>query len=233
MVERPFRPARKPAPPRPQLPEERPRIPRDAWRDLRATVPPNVVDDVVRAVGAAAEALAAGDDGRALDLLTWAKSVAPRSATIREALGIAHYAGGRYPEAHSELLAYRRLSGAQDQNHVLADCARAAGRPEKVREYVDEMIDAHVEPDRVAEGLMVVAGDRGDHGDLQGALETLERAGLDPVEVQPYHARLWYLAGDLCERLGRREDAREYFEAIAAIDEEFGDVEERLAALET
>lgn len=230
--ERPFRPARKPPPQRPQLPEERPHIPRAAWRDLRATVPPNVVDDVVRAVGAATDALEAGDDARAMELLSWAKSAAPRSATIREALGIAHYAAERYSEAHSELLAYRRLSGAQDQNHVLADCARAAGRQDKVREYVDQMIAARVDDERIAEGLMVLAGDRADHDDLDGALETLARAGLDPSEVQPYHPRLWYLAADLSERLGRREEAREYFEAILAVDEDFGDVEERLAALD-
>jgi tetratricopeptide (TPR) repeat protein len=207
-------------------------VPRDAWRDLRATVPPNVLDDVVRAVGTATEALEAGDDARAMELLAWAKSVAPRSATIREALGVAHYAAERFGEAHSELLAYRRLSGAQDQNHVLADCARAAGRRDKVREYVEEMIAARVGDDRIAEGLMVLAGDRADQGDLEGALETLERAGLDPDQVQPYHPRLWYLAGDLSERLGRPDAARDYFEAILAVDEEFGDVGQRLAALD-
>lgn len=230
--ERPYRPARKPAPRKPRLPDDRPVVPREAWRDLRATVPPNVLDDVVKAVGTAADALNEGDDARAMDLLAWAKSVAPRSATIREALGIAHYAGERYSEAHSELLAYRRLSGAQDQNHVLADCARAAGRQDKVHEYVNEMIAAGVERDRVVEGLMVLAGDRADHDDVEGALETLERAGLDPVQVQPYHPRLWYLAADLSERLGRRDEAREYFEAILAVDEEFGDVQERLERLE-
>lgn len=207
-------------------------VPRDAWRDLRATVPPNVLDDVVRAVGTAADAMDDGDDTRAMELLTWAKSVAPRSATIREALGIVHYAGERYSEAHSELLAYRRLSGAQDQNHVLADCARAAGRQDKVHEYVDQMIAAGVDRARIAEGLMVLAGDRADHGDVEGALETLERAGLDPVQVQAYHPRLWYLAGDLSERLGRRDDAREYFEAILAVDDVFGDVDERLERLQ-
>jgi Tfp pilus assembly protein PilF len=207
-------------------------VPRDAWRDLRATAPPAVLDDVVKAVAAATDALQAGDDDRALELLSWAKSVAPRTATIRESLGIVLYAAGRYPEAHSELLAYRRLSGAQDQNHVLADCARAAGREDKVLEYVEQMIQAEVSSDRIAEGLIVLAGDRADHGDLEGALSTLERAGLDPVEVQPYHPRLWYVAADLSERLGRNDQAREYFEAILAVDDEFGDVHERLAALE-
>lgn len=228
----PFRPPRKPGPRRPELPEERPFIPRDAWRDLRATVPPAVLDDVVKAVGAAATALQDGDDERATQLLLWAKSVASRTATIREALGIAHYTAGRYAEAHAELLAYRRLTASADQNHLLADCARALGRPEKVAEYVDGMIAARVDAARIAEGLIVLAGDRADRGDLEGALAAVQRAQLDPDHVQPWHPRIWYVTADLLERLGRSAEAREYFEAIYAVDDEFGDVQERLAALE-
>lgn len=207
-------------------------VPREAWRDLRATAPPAVLDDVVRAVGAATEALEEGNSDHATELLSWAKSVAPRSATLREALGITHYTAGRYAEAHSELLAYRRLSGSHDQNHLLADSARATGRSEKVGEYVEEMIAARVDPARVVEGLIVVAGDRSDSGDLDGALAALQRAGLDPDKVQSWHPRLWYVAADVLERMGRREDARGFFEAILAVDEEFGDVQERIAALE-
>ena len=195
-------------------------------------MPPNVLDEVVKAVGSATDALESGDTKRATELLTWAKSVATRSGTIREALGVTYYAAGKYAEAHSELLAYRRLSASQDQNHLLADCARAAGRHDKVHEYVEQMIAADVEPSRVAEGLIVLAGDRADVGDLEGALDTLRRADLDPVKVEPWHPRVWYVAGDLSERLGLLEQAREYFGAILAVDDEFGDVEDRLAALE-
>ena len=229
--DKPFRPPPKRPPRRPALPDERPRIPRDAWRDLRATVPATALDDVVKAVGAATDALEAGEMQRALELLAWAKSVSPRSPTIREALGIAHYANGAYAEAHSELLAYRRLSGNQDQNHLLADCARAAGRGEKADDYVEEMIAAGVDDERVAEGLMVLAGARADSGDLDGAIATLQRADLDPDHVQPWHPRIWYAAADILERLGRTEEARDYFEAIAAVDDEFGDVDDRLRAL--
>ena len=226
-----MRPARKPAPRRPVLPEERPMVPRDAWRDLRATVPAGVLDDVVKAVGAATEALEEGDVRRATELLEWAKSTAPRSATIREALGVTHYAAARYSQAHSELLAYRRLTNSSDQNHVLADSARATGKPEKAQQYVDDMIRDKVDPARVVEGLIVLAGIATDSGDLEGALATLRRANLDPEIVKPWHPRLWYAAADILERLGRRSEARDYFEAILAVDDEFGDVDERLAAL--
>jgi tetratricopeptide (TPR) repeat protein len=216
---------------RPTLPEERPRLAVGIYRELRATTRPNDLPDVARAVAAAGQALEAGDVDRATELLEWAKSVAARSAVIREALGIARYLAGDFGGAKRELLAYRRLSGRCDQNHLLADCARVTGRSEKVAEYVDEMVQAGAPADRVAEGLLVLAGERADRGDLRGSLCTLERADLDPCRIRPWHPRLWYFAGDLHERLGDRDCARDYFEAIVAVEDDFLDARDRLAAL--
>ncbi len=229
--QRPFRPERVRQPRRPRLPEERPRLPRDVHRDLRAASPPAALDDVMRAFGAASDALADADLGRAGELLAWAKHVAPRSAVVREALGVVRYSEGEFAAAQSELLTYRRLSGQQDQNHLLADCARAAGRSDRVREYVEEMIAAGVARDRVVEGLIVLAGDLADRDDPRGALETLDRASLDPTVIEAWHPRLWYVAADICQRMGDEERACDYFEAILAVDEAFEDVADRLAAL--
>lgn len=228
-------PVRRPArPPRPPLPEgDAPRLPREVYRDVRAATPPGALGDVSKAFAAAGEALAAGDLERALALLTWAKSVASRSVVIREALGVAHYLAGDYGPAHSELLTYRRLSDRHDQNHVLADCARALERPDKAVEYVEEMLaDPAVPGDRKVEGMIVLAGARADRGDLRGALTLLEQAAVDSTGVEPWHARLWYAAGDLAERIGDRDRARELFEAVVAVDQDFLDAEERLQALE-
>jgi tetratricopeptide (TPR) repeat protein len=215
------------------LPSDVPRVPKDIHADLRAAVPQQDLDDVIRAFTAAGTAMAEGELDRALELLVWAKSVAPRSVMVREALGIARYHAGDFADAHSELATYRRLSGRQDQNHVLADCARAAGRHDKVVEYVNAMqADPGVHPERVVEGLIVQAGDRADRGDLRGALAVLGRAGLDPDDVQSWHPRLWYVAADLCERMGDVDAARDYLEAITAVTEGFLDVEERLAGLD-
>ena len=41
------------------------------------------------------------------------------------------------------------------------------------------------------------------------------------------------MAADLSERLGRTSDARDYFEAITAVDDDFGDVAERLGRLDS
>ncbi|MBA2529024.1 MAG: tetratricopeptide repeat protein [Euzebyales bacterium] len=229
--DQPFRPPRPARMRRPALPEQRPFLPREAYRDLRGSVAPAVQEDVMKAVGAAIEALEEGDTARATSLLRWAKSVAPRSVTVREAYGVALYAAGDYAAAASELLAYRRLSGRADQNHLLADCARAAGRSQKSDAYVEEMITAGVDAERVAEGLIVLAGDRADHDDLTAALQQLERAGLRPVKVEPWHPRVWYLAADLYERMGQLGQARDYLEAVVAVDADFGDASQRLRAL--
>jgi tetratricopeptide (TPR) repeat protein len=229
----PLRPSRPEPPRKPELPEERPRLPRDVYADLRSAARPDQVEDVTRAFAAAGDALEEGDLPRARELLAWAKSVASRSAVLREALGVVLYHAGDYAAAHAELSAYRRLSGRVDQNHVLADCARAIGRPDRVAEYVAEMQEAGAEQERVVEGLIVLASSRADDGDPTGALAVLERADLTPAPVQPWHPRLWYVAADLAERAGDSEQARDYLEAIVAVDAEFLDAAERLAALET
>lgn len=230
--DQPFRPRRAPTPTKPELPEDRPHLPSDVYRDLKASARPGEENDVIKAYAAAGTALLEGETARAVELLEWAKSAAARSVAVREALGIARYHAGDFAGAHSELLAYRRLSGQQDQNHVLADCARAAGRPEKVAEYIEAMDPAEVPAERIAEGVMVLAGDRADRGDVDAALRTLERVDLSPSDVREHHVRLWYLAADLSARAGEPDAARDYLEAISAVDPDYLDVADRLADLD-
>ncbi len=182
----------------------------------------------MKAFGRAGDLLLDGDPEAAMPYLEWAKATAPRSAVVREALGIARYASGDLPGAASELTAYRRLSGEVDQNHLLADAARAAGQHDRVEDYVAAMERApRVPRDRVVEALIVLAGSRADAGDLVGGLRVLERAGLEPERVEHWHPRLWYAAADLAQRLGDEALAGEYAEAIRAVDDDFEDVRER------
>lgn len=203
-------------------------------RDIRRTARAPEVEQVATAVGVAGLALEEGDLERALVMLRWARSRAPRSTAIREGLGIALYLAGDFEQAQRELQAYRRMSGRADQNHLLADAARALGKPERVLELVDEMVAGHVAKqvpvDRLVEALIVQSSIRAARGDHIGALATLERAPL-PEEMGESHSRLWYAAGDIAEQMGDVALARDYFESVLAVDEEFLDTEERLAGL--
>lgn len=211
--------------------DDRPRLPSDVYRDLKAAAGGDL-ERVAADYAAAGEALEAGNTERAVKLLQQCKERASRSAVVREALGIALYLNGRFRDASGELSAYRRMSGRLDQNHLLADCARANGQLDKAEALVTEMMRADVPADRIAEGLMVIAGARSDGGDPRSALAALHRIDLEPAEVQPYHLRLWYLAGDLHEKLGETAQAANLFNSITMVEPEFLDAAERAAALD-
>jgi tetratricopeptide (TPR) repeat protein len=188
------------------------------FADIKAASGRGDVDDIARAVGGAESALVRGDVDGAVGLLEWAKAAAARSWAVREALGIAYYMAGRYKDAQRELVTYRRLSGQQDQNHLLADCARALGDSAKMRGYVDAMFESDVEDAVRAEGVMVVAGEQIDQGDLDGALRTLQRITVDPGTATAPHLRMWYLEADVHARKGDRKKAQALRERIAEID---------------
>lgn len=218
---------------KPLLPDERPRLDRDVYRELRSSVPAGVLDDVMRAYAAAGAALEDDDAAAALPYLEWAKAVASRSWSVREALGIAYYRKADFAAATMELTAYRRLSGRADQNHLLADSVRAAGRHERVTQLVEEMVAAReVDRSRVVEGLLVLAGDHVDRGDLHGALRVLGRVGLTPTRVEPWHPRVWYAAADIAEQQGDADRVRDLLGAVVAVDADFLDAAERLDLFE-
>ena len=77
----------------------------------------------------AIELLERGDAGAAVTEAEKAKRLAPRSAAVREVLGLALYGQERWQEALTELKAYKRMTGRADQNHLIADCLRGLGRP--------------------------------------------------------------------------------------------------------
>ena len=52
-----------------------------------------------------------------------------------------------------------------------------------------------------------------------------------PKSVRDHHLRQWYVLGDLYDRVGDPISARRWFAAIAEVDPEFADVEQRLRSL--
>lgn len=217
-------------PRRPELGDERPRLARDVYRDLKAAAKEGTLDDVAAAYGQAGVALNEGRPGDAERLLRWAKSVASRSGAVREALGVALYLQDKYEEARSELQTYRRLTGRADQNHLLADCVRAQGRPDKVEEYIAELLAADVDTERTAEGVMVLAGSRADRGDIDGALSALTKVRAEALPVQPTRIRLWYLEAGLRGRRGEQARERELLEKVAEVEPDYLDTAERLSS---
>lgn len=240
----PGAPPRRPVPkvaraPKPEFPAgETPNLPKAVLREIRKVVSNDHVlaDELALALSIGSEAIDAGEPDVALRYLAWAKDVAPRSPAIREALGVARYLAEDYPSALTELQAYRRLSGREDQNHLLADCHRALdGDTDKIAELVETMHAAgHVPDERSTEGSIVWASAVADDGDLGAARAILRRrleqlgSGGEPAEAR---LRLWYVAGELAERAGDTSEARALFTRVAAAAPDAFDVETRLQRL--
>ncbi|MGQ0670159.1 MAG: tetratricopeptide repeat protein [Actinomycetota bacterium] len=160
-----------------------------------------------------------------------AKSLAPRSPAVREVLGLAFYEQGRYRDALSEMQAYRRMSGRADQNHIVADCERALGRPERSVALADEALSAEIPIEAKAEAVIVAASALADMGRFDQALGMLRRVRTRDDVARQEVLRVWYVIADILERAGRRGEAAREFRKILRHDAGAFDVAERLAQL--
>lgn len=179
----------------------------------------------------AARSLARGDVGRAIREGERAKALAPRSAGVREVLGLAYYEGERFRDALREMQAYRRMSGRADQNHIIADCHRALGSPEKAIPLADEALSAPVPDEAKAEAVVVAASALADLGRYQQALALLRRFPTRSDVGRDFDLRVWYVTGDVLARAGRAREAEREFERILRFDQTAFDAAERLAQL--
>jgi tetratricopeptide (TPR) repeat protein len=179
----------------------------------------------------AVEALGRDDPREAQRMAEESRRMVPRSATVREVLGVALYRSGRFADALRELQAFRRISGRPDQNHLLADCHRAAGAPEKAIPLVQEALDSDIPEEARAEAAVVGASALADLGRYDEALSLLRRFDRRGASARPHELRVWYVMGDVLEKLGRRSEAADRFRRIMDHDPDAYDVAERLAAL--
>ena len=224
---------------------ERPDLPADAEVDIPVRVRKEIdrlvnerprADEVKLCLSLGTEASELEEHERARRYLAWAKHLAPRSAAVRESLAIALYRAGDLHAALSELQAYRRISGSDDQNHLLADCLRAEGRdPERAIEVGNVLVlarDADIE--RRVEAAIVVAAVHLDLGRAGRARATIapfldgaEAYGVPPESL----VRLLWVAADVAEAEGTDPAAVEALERLRSIDPEYPDVDERLRRL--
>lgn len=212
-------------------PAQRSDLPRDVLEELQRVTKPTQLRDAVSRMSRAVELLERGDSGAAAVEAAKAKQLSSRSAAVREVLGLALYGQERWQEALSELKAYRRFSARADQNHVMADCLRALGKPQEAVPLAEEELRAKVPNEAKAEAVVVAASALADQGRFPEALAFLGRARTRGSVSEPYTLRLWYVRGDILARAGRGEEAVAEFRKIMRHDASAFDVAERLAEL--
>jgi len=179
----------------------------------------------------AVDLLERGKPAQAVAPAQVAKALAPRSGAAREVLGIALYQADRFRDALRELQAYRRITGRLDQNHLIADCYRALGSPEKAIDPAREALKSRL-PDEVrAEAGIVGASALADLGRFTEALSMLRASPTSERLSRDFDLRVWYVSGDILERAGRRAEAAEEFRRVVRHDPGAFDAAERLARL--
>lgn len=188
-------------------------------------------EDAIGYLSRAAVLLARGDDGAAQKEAEKAKVLAPRSPAVREVLGLAYYGRGKFKEALSEMQAYRRMSDRKDQNHIIADCHRALGQPDKAVSLAEEEIRAHVPDEARAEAAVVGASALADLGKFDQAIAMLRRVSGKREGGRESDLRVWYVMGDVLLRAGRAEEAAREFRRVVRHDPAAFDAAERLAEI--
>ena len=170
---------------------------------------------------------------RALEHARAARALGARVAVIREAAGLAAYRAGEFAEALSELRTHRRMTGSDVHLPVLADCERAMKRPQVALELVAAPGVDRLPTASQVELKIVASGARRDLGQMDAAVVVLQGKFLDATTLAEWTPRLWYAYADALLAAGREDEAREWFESAAQIDDDGQtDAAERLLELD-
>jgi hypothetical protein len=211
-------------PPRQRDPE----LPGDiSWQDLDGKARqelrslPKELAERVGAQLAAAGITVDEDPEAALAHAQCARRLASRVAITREALGLTAYAAGQFDLALAELRTYRRMTGDQQHLPLMVDCERGLGRPERALELAGTPEAATLDDDAARELRIVVSGARRDLEQPQAAVALLESdPGLRLSQSTPELVRLRYAYADALLAASQIDDARTWFERVAAEDVE-------------
>lgn len=167
------------------------------------------------------------DLGKAAGEARKAKEAAPRSPSVREALGLIYYTRKDYKGALAELQAFRRISGSVLQNPAIADCYRALGRADKALEVLAEIQRDQIDSRAWADAQITRARAHEDRGNYDAAIGVLRAADADPRISEATHLRVRYELADLLARRGQREEARALFARVAVKAPAYRDALER------
>ncbi|MBI5157742.1 MAG: hypothetical protein HZA58_06975 [Acidimicrobiia bacterium] len=173
----------------------------------------------------AAKEFAAAKFGKALRDLEEAKELSPRTATIREMLGLSAYRLGRWEQALRELRTFRRLTGETTHMPVEMDVLRALDRPRDVEEVWKAFRRIGGEREVEREARVVFGAFLLDNGREREAWEITnpKRIGDKPHESE---LRVWFVAARAAARLGDLKTGRRLYEAIQASDAGFPGLDE-------
>lgn len=196
---------------------------------LRST-PKDRRDPALKHLSKAVEAYADERYSAALPDLRQAKTLAPRSSTVRELLGLSAYHTGNWEEALRELRTFRRISGDLIHMPVEMDCQRALGRDADVTKTWELLQTLDTSATVSHEARVVYASFLLDQGQPREAW-TIIKPGRLIASPSPGELRRWYVAARVALAAGDKDAARRLVAALDEQDTDFEGVDELRAQL--
>jgi len=196
-------------------------LPKWVRDEIQRSTPKDRRQPALTHLGTAMESFADERYPAAVSELRKAKELSPRSATIRELLGLSAYRSGYWDEALRELRTFRRLTGDLIHYPVEMDSLRALDRPDDVIKAWERLQEYDISPTINHEARVVYASFLLDQNRPRDAWPVIKPSRLVASPTQG-ELRRWFVAARVALEAGDKEAARRI---VAALDEQDPDFE--------
>ena len=206
-------------------------LPRWVREEIQRSTPKDRREPAIQILSKALAAFADERYAASLPDLRKAKELSPRSATIRELMGLAAYRTEHWEEALRELRTFRRMTGDLSQMAVEMDCLRALGRPSDVIKTWELLKELETSPSVPHEALVVYASFLLDQGRPRDAWAIIKPGRL-VGSPSPGELRHWYVAAKVALAAGDINAAQSLVAALDRQAPDFEGVDELRAAVQ-
>jgi Flp pilus assembly protein TadD len=196
-------------------------VDRSVLREL-ATMPQGAIERICRHLAAAGLLL---DElpAAALEHTLIVQELAPRSPSVREAVGVAAYLAQDYERARAALRSHRRMTGSAEHLALLADSERALGEPGRALEVAADPAAAGLPAATRVELAIVVSGARRDLGQPLAAVVGLREALQLAPPGAPGAGRVRFALGMALLEAGRTDQGEAALVEAADLDEDLAE----------
>lgn len=205
-------------------------LPKWVREEIQRSTPKDRRDAAINHLAKALNQFADERYGAALPELRKAKSLAPRSSTVREMLGLSAYRTGNWEEALRELRTFRRITGDVIHMPVEMDCLRALGRKGDVTKTWNLLQDLDTSATVGHEARVVYASFLVDEGKAREAWDVIKPGRL-VASPSPGELRRWFVAARVALAAGDKDAARRLIAALDEHEPDFEGVDELRAAV--